>query len=108
MEDSTVEPICQFCRAPITETNNFCPNCGANLKGASVSLSAGRKTYIYLFSFFLAPLGLGYAYKYLKQKDPKIKKVGYIVIAITILAIILMVWFTSAFTSWELRTLNEL
>ena len=63
----------------------------------------GRQTFIYLFSFLLAPLGLGYAVKYLKHwKDPKARQVGIVVIVLTIVAVMIMVWISSAFTQWEL------
>lgn len=68
----------------------------------------GKQTFIYLFSFFLAPFGLGYAFKYLKQSDPEARRIGIIVIILTVLSIALMIWLTSAFANWEAQLLNTL
>lgn len=71
-------------------------------------MSRRKLTIVYCVSFFLAPFGLGYAYRYLRQPDPKAKRVGVNVIIITIIAIIFMIWVTGAFTSWEYQSINSL
>jgi hypothetical protein len=107
-EDKAVPPTCPSCHAPVSADASFCPRCGAKLKEPPLSTSAGRLTFIYLFSFFLAPLGLGYAVKYLRQwKNPKTRTVGIVVVVLTILAIIIMIWASSAFTNWEYQTINS-
>lgn len=106
METNQPETVCPLCRAPIAGTDNFCPKCGSKLKEAPIIISTKKQIFVYLFSFFLAPLGLGYAYKYLKQSDPKIRKIGIIVVVLTVLAVAIMIWTTSAFTQWELQTIN--
>src|SRR5437867_1711982 len=108
MENSSLETRCPSCGTPVLPTENFCPQCGAKLKGPQLSTSIGRQIFIYLFSFFVAPLGLYYAFKYLKQPDPKAKKIGIAVIALTLLAIALMIWLTVAFTRWEYRSVIDM
>lgn len=93
---------------PIAVANNFCPQCGGTLKEMSFSISMGRKVFIYLVSFFLAPFGLGYAFKYLRHSSPEARRVGIIVIVLTVLAIALMIWVSAAFTSWEYQSLDSL
>jgi len=106
MENILSETTCPSCHAPVSAADNFCPQCGAKLKEPPLPTSAGKQIFIYLISFFLAPFGLFYAFKYLKQSNPKARKVGIIVVILTILAIALMVWVTIAFTSWEYKSIN--
>lgn len=54
--------------------------------------SVSRQMVIYLISFFLAPLGLCFAWKYLKQDDRKSKNIGVAAIALTIVSVALAVW----------------
>ncbi|MBI5742728.1 MAG: zinc ribbon domain-containing protein [Candidatus Niyogibacteria bacterium] len=108
MEGITQQTTCPSCQAAITAADNFCPKCGAELKGAPVTISAGRKVFIYLVSFFLAPFGLGYAFKYLQRSEPEARRVGVVVIVLTVLAIALMIWVSAAFTSWETQSLDSL
>ncbi|MEK9154984.1 MAG: zinc ribbon domain-containing protein [Patescibacteria group bacterium] len=108
MENISSETTCSSCNAPISPTENFCPQCGTKLKEPPLSISVRKQAFIYLISFFLAPFGLGYAFKYLKQSDPKARKVGIIVVILTILAIALMIWVTKIFTSWEYQLIDTL
>jgi len=100
--------VCPKCHAPVSTTENFCPQCGAKLKEPPLSISVGRQIFIYLISFFLAPFGLGYAFKYLKQSNPEARKIGIIVVVLTVVAITLMIWITYAFTNWEFQSINVL
>ncbi len=108
MEYISSETTCPTCHAPVSATENFCPRCGAKLKEPPLSTSAGRQAFIYLISFSLAPFGLAYAFKYLKQSNPKARRVGIVVIVLTILAIALMIWIANAFTNWEYQSINVL
>jgi TRAP-type C4-dicarboxylate transport system permease small subunit len=54
--------------------------------------SVSRQLIIYLISFFLAPFGLWFAWKYLKQDDRKSKKIGVAAIALTIISVALAIW----------------
>lgn len=108
MENISSETICSSCHASVSPTENFCPQCGTKLKELPLSTSVGRQAFIYLISFFLAPFGLGYAFKYLKQPNPEARRVGIVVIILTILSIVLMIWLTNAFTSWEYQSINGL
>ena len=108
MENISSETTCPTCHVSISAAENFCSQCGAKLKESPLSISAARQTFIYLISFFLAPLGLGYAFKYLKQSNPEARRVGIIVIILTILAIALMIWTTKTFTNWQYQSINAL
>jgi hypothetical protein len=54
--------------------------------------SVSKQIIVYLISLFLAPLGLWYAWKYLKQDDRKSKIIGAVVIALTILSLAVTIW----------------
>ena len=79
--------ICPTCHASVPDSAYFCPNCGRNLKPKLESTGIGRQIVVYLVSFFLAPLGLFWAFKYLRQTDNKSKMIGGVSIALTIIAL---------------------
>ena len=108
MENILSETVCPKCRAPVAAAVNFCPQCGTKLKEPLVSTSIGRQVFIYFISFFLAPFGLGFAFKYLRQSDPRARKIGVVVIILTILAIALTILTANMFTRWEYQYINTL
>jgi hypothetical protein len=59
------------------------------------STSVSRQIIVYLISFFLAPLGLWYAWKYLKQEDQTSKIIGAVAIVLTLVAVALTIWTTA-------------
>ena len=91
----------------MSAAENFCPQCGVKLKEPPLSISFGRLAFVYLISFFLAPFGLVFAFKYLRQPDPKARMVGIVVIILTILAIALTILTANIFTRWEYRYIND-
>jgi hypothetical protein len=54
--------------------------------------SISRQVVIYLISFFIAPFGLWYAWKYLRQDDKKSKIIGVVATALTIVAVATAIW----------------
>jgi DNA-directed RNA polymerase subunit RPC12/RpoP len=83
---------CPYCGAPIDAGFYFCPNCGKKLKEKAPSTKIESQLSVYLLSFFLPPLGLWPAYKYLKQKDDKSRIIGLIAVFLTIVSLALAVW----------------
>ena len=75
----------------------------AKAQTQTLSTTFGKQLSIYLICFFLPPFGLISAYKYVKQKDPKCKKIGYIAIALTLASILLTFIVTRA----VLNTINN-
>ena len=108
MDPIPLVSMCPACQGAVSATENFCPRCGFKLKEPAFSISVGRQTFVYFVAFFLAPFGLGYAYKYLKNPDPKARRVGIVVIILTVLSVLLMLWIGSAFARWEGQLLNNL
>ena len=65
---NAVETLCSSCHNTVSDSANFCPQCGKKIKEPPLSTTVARQILIYCVSFFLAPFGLGYAFKYLKQR----------------------------------------
>jgi TRAP-type C4-dicarboxylate transport system permease small subunit len=86
---------------------NFCSNCGKALRKLPPATSVSRQILVYLVSFFLAPLGLWYAWKYLKQDNRKSKIIGVVAIALTLAAIALALWTASGLYDLVSRYLDS-
>ena len=85
---------CPFCNGNVSGNANFCPTCGKKIKEKALPTGILTQTLIYLLSFFLAPLGLWPAIKYLKQKGRKEKNIGLVALIITIIAILVAGYIT--------------
>jgi len=85
--ESISQKRCPKCNAEASEAAYFCYNCGQVIKPRPESTSVSRQMLIYLISFFLAPFGLAFAFKYLGQPDKKSKTIGIISIILTIVSI---------------------
>ena len=105
MDNSLLCPICQF---KIQSDWFFCPNCGKNLKEKPPIISIGKQIIIYLVSFFLTPLGLGWGLKYVKSTDKKVKTIGIISIILTVLSIILVSMVFKGFIDQYSKILNNI
>lgn len=104
--ESTLQKQCPKCKTGVSETAYFCYNCGQFLKSRPEDISIQKQIIIYLVSFFLAPFGLGYAFKYLKQPDKKSKTIGMISLILTVLAIIAVIYTGTAFIKQEYDAIN--
>jgi len=71
-------------------------------------MSISKQILIYLVSFFLAPLGLGWGVKYIRSKDSKVKAIGVVAILLTVLAIIIMFVLFKSVADQYVKTLNNL
>lgn len=64
---------------------------------------------IYFVSFFLPPLGICPAIKYLRQSDEKSKKIGLAALFLTIISIVITSWLTiSLINSFNKQLGNQL
>lgn len=89
--------ICSNCKGNISPIDFFCPSCGKKLKEKPLSTTFAKQIVIYLFSLFLPPLGILPAIKYLRQEDEKSKKVGIVILFLTIISIVITVWLAMNF-----------
>ncbi len=86
---------CPDCKANLSESDYFCPNCGKKIKEKPLSTTLLKQLSIYFISFLLPPLGVWPAIKYLRQGDEKSKKIGLIAIFLTIISIVIAGWLTT-------------
>ncbi len=86
------ERVCSACNTSVQSSANFCPNCGRQLRTIPLATTLSRQIIVYLISFFLAPFGLWFAWKYFKQGDDKSKKIGVVAIALTVISAALTTW----------------
>jgi hypothetical protein len=98
---------CRYCNANVASFDFFCPNCGKQLKAKEISVSIGKQIGVYLLSFFLPPLGLWPAIKYLRHGDAVSKRIGIIAIVLTVISIIITLWSFSAFLNLISGQLNS-
>jgi len=102
------EMACPACSASMPSSASFCPNCGRRLRTVPPSTSIPRQLVVYLFSFFLAPLGLWFAWNYFKQEDRKSKAIGFVVVALTIISMAMSIWAMSGLIGWVSQLLKSL
>ncbi len=79
--------VCTSCQKLVETPGDFCPFCGQQNIEAPPGLSNGQKMKIYSVSFFLAPLGLIWFFKFYKDEDPLKRKAGYYALAITLVVV---------------------
>jgi len=99
-------PSCATCHYPLSESFYFCPNCGKKIK-EHFSSSIWKQVGIYSLSFFLPPLGLYPGIKYAMQKEQKIRNIGLVAIALTIISIGISIWVSIALFGSVNKTLNS-
>ena len=98
---------CPYCGAPIDAGFYFCPNCGKQLRIKPTQTSVMSQIGVYLLSFFLPPLGLWPAYRYLRQSDRKAKTIGWIAVALTVISLVLAVWLFQGFINYLNQSINS-
>jgi predicted amidophosphoribosyltransferase len=99
--ESTIRKQCPKCKSEVSEMALFCSNCGYSLKSRLEDTSILKQILVYFVSFFLAPFGLGYAFKYLKQSDKKSKIIGIISLILTFFAIITVISIAKKYLEQE-------
>ena len=104
----TTAQICSNCKLPVLPEFYFCPNCGRQLRPKPISVSIAKQIGVYLFSFLLPPLGLYPGIKYIRQSDGKTKIVGWIAIILTVVSIIITIYFFSGFMNQYSKTLSQI
>lgn len=85
---------CPFCQQPIKDTDLNCPNCGRKIREKPLSTSIWAQIGIYSLSFFVPPFGVMPAVKYLKQKDSTHRWIGSIALILTIVSIVVSIYYT--------------
>jgi hypothetical protein len=104
--ETPVDSVCPYCKTLAPYSANYCSSCGKRLRQTIPSTSFSKQIIIYLVSFLLAPLGLFYAWKYLKQDDKISRTIGIIAIALTAISIALTVWTAFGLFDYIRQLLN--
>lgn len=98
--------ICSSCQTPNAPDAYFCFHCGKKLKEQLISTSILKQVLVYSVSFFLPPVGLGWAFKYISQKNEKARIIGWVIILLTIISIALTLWIAIGFLRYYSDLLN--
>jgi hypothetical protein len=100
--------VCPACSVSVQRSFTFCPSCGKPLRTSPPSTSVSRQIIVYLISFFVAPFGLWFAWKYLKQEDQQSKMIGVAAIVLTIVAVAITVWAMAGLFNSVSQLLNPM
>jgi hypothetical protein len=104
----TASSACSSCALPVLAEFYFCPNCGKQLRPKPLTISLGKQIGVYLLSFFLPPLGLYPAIKYLRQPNKKTKIIGVVAIVLTIFSIAISLYSFMQLMQQLSQQLNQL
>ena len=85
---------CESCHVVSPATFFFCPNCGHSLRPKPLSTTITKQIALYLLAVLLPPLGLWPGIKYLKGKTDAEKIVGAVLVILTVVSIVLTLWFS--------------
>jgi len=97
---------CPKCNAEVSEVDYFCSHCGKSLKSKPADTSVSKQALVYFVSLFIAPFGLGYAFKYLRESDKKAKIIGVVSLILTIVAMVAVIIISKKFFEGMYSSLN--
>jgi len=83
-------PVCPKCHQTVEPIDFFCRNCGTNLKAKPPDTSILAQLMLYVGSALLPPLGIIWAWRYLRQKDTKSRIIGLAAVVITIIELVVI------------------
>lgn len=103
----TVKPVCPVCHQTVLRRYYFCPNCGRNLRPDAKGISLLTQIGLYALSLLLPPLGLWPGIKYIMKPNKQAKKVGLIVLALTLVSTIISIRIIFYFAQSYFDQLNS-
>lgn len=112
--EQKVPGTCPVCHLPVQSSYYFCPNCGAKLNMAPLSITSATQAWIYALSFILPWTVFIFikwwpGIKYAKSHDPKTKQIGQIAWAILIISTLVTIWFAYVWTQNTIKsTINSI
>jgi hypothetical protein len=92
LPDNNLYPMgitCPQCHTVVQPADFFCPTCGKKLKDKPLSTTPLTEIMYYIGSVVLAPLGIWWGIKYLKQPGGACKRIGTVSIILTVLSLVI-------------------
>ncbi len=92
-------PACPGCHTAVRPTDYFCFNCGKSLHAVPPGTTLLDQIKLYTGSIVLAPMGIFWGLKYLRENDDKAKLVGVVAMILSGVTFILAVQYTMSFVN---------
>lgn len=86
--------LCPGCHIAVRPTDYYCFNCGKNLHAAPPGTTSADQIKLYLGSIFLAPMGIFWGLRYMRDGSQKSKIIGIVAMALSVVIFIIAVKFT--------------
>lgn len=99
MDEVADPPMCPFCHVTVRPMDYFCSNCGKNLHPAPLGITLYDQVKLYLGSVFLAPMGIIWGMRHLREKEDKSKIVGVIAMLLSVITLIVAIQYTISFAN---------
>lgn len=99
--------VCPNCGSIIAPDDEFCSHCGIKLTQKNQKIGIGKQIWIYFVALALPPFGLVWTWKYLRTDNPQMKRIGWIALILTVVAIILTVWTIQGFLQGVQNQMNS-
>jgi uncharacterized OB-fold protein len=99
-------PVCRKCGNQVKPTDNYCSNCGLQVR--DVSVGVGKQIYIYAVSILLPPLGLIWTFKYFRSPLKRQRIVALVALILTIVGTVVTLWLFVDFLQTLQTQLNSI
>lgn len=88
----TPDTSCPQCHEQIVPEWYYCAHCGKVLKIKPITVAIPKQLLLYAVSFFLAPLGLAWGIRYLRNPNRRTKLVGVVIVVLTLASLTLTIY----------------
>lgn len=99
MDEVVTPAVCPSCHIVVKSTDYFCSNCGKNLHPVPLRTTVFDQVKLFLGSVFLAPMGIIWGMRYLREKEDKSKIVGVIAMLLSVITLIVAIQYTVNFAN---------
>jgi len=106
MENQPLPSLCPNCQAILLPDTHFCPNCGFQILPVSHTIGIWRQVWIYFVSLAFPPFGFIWTWKYFRSSDASLKRVAIIATVLTIISVMLTIWWTVGFFNAMSQQIN--
>lgn len=99
MDEAVTPAVCPSCHIVVKLTDYFCSNCGKNLHPVPLGITLIDQVKLYLGSVFLAPMGIFWGMRYLREKEDKPKIVGVVAMLLSVITLIVAIQYSVSFAN---------